>query len=216
MGQCRGLMHIGNFNICTCPVCVPRAAVLEDLVVCEYGPKCAYRYHVFRDERRCRFALHVPRNHPHMVSCTLYDTSRQRANSETQVIVDSHTLHEYVLKYESKAEKKGVAFVATYKTVLRNMAGGARCERFAPVDALLGRLVNISIKERFLVPKSLLATSNSTLCPRNVPKMPQNAPKFAQFGCRRPKPTMGRILGYVAQNPIPRARTISATAPLLQ
>ena len=82
-----------------------------------------------------------------MVSCTLYDASGQRANSETQVIVDNHALHEYVLKYESKAEKKSAGFVAACATLLRNMERGAGCERFAPVDALLGRLVNLSIKE---------------------------------------------------------------------
>ena len=38
----------------------------------------------------------------------------------------------------------------------------------------------------FLVSKTPLVPSNSTMCPRNAPKRPPEAPEAAQFGHRQP------------------------------
>ena len=53
--------------------------------------------------------------------------------------------------------------------------------------------------------KSPFLPSTSTICPRNGPKMAKNGLNV-RFLCQtRPKPRTGPILGYVAQNQIPRA-----------
>ena len=54
----------------------------------------------------------------------------------------------------------------------------------------------------FLMSKSPVVPSNSTICLGNAPKRPQNLRKLA---ANSPKPRTSRILGYVAQNAIPRA-----------
>ena len=59
--------------------------------------------------------------------------------------------------------------------------------------------------------KSLLLTSSSTICPRNGPKM---AKKGLNGRHLCPKPRMGRILAYVAENRIPRAPSPPATPHL--
>ena len=48
--------------------------------------------------------------------------------------------------------------------------------------------------------RTLLVTSNPTLCPRNSPKMPQMAHNLHNLCEPAPKPRRGRILGYAAQN----------------
>ena len=53
--------------------------------------------------------------------------------------------------------------------------------------------------------KSLLLHSNSTMCPGNGPKMAKNGLNMRCLCQKSPKPRTGRILGYVAQNRIPRA-----------
>ena len=50
------------------------------------------------------------------------------------------------MQVESREE--GARFVVACETPLRNIGGGARCVPFAPVDALLGCLVNLSSNER--------------------------------------------------------------------
>ena len=77
-----------------------------------------------RDWELRRNAVH---GNPGMVAwCYITSGScGEPSNNETQVIVDSHTIYEYMLKYESKAEKKTVVFVAACETLLRNMGGGA-------------------------------------------------------------------------------------------
>ena len=67
----------------------------------------------------------------------------------------------------------------------------------------------------FIVSESPLVPFNSTICPRNGPKRRQKAPKTCAMCTTTPKPSMGRILGYVAQIPIPRAPSPLATPHLL-
>ena len=55
------------------------------------------------------------------------------------------------------------------------------------------------------VTKSPVLLSSSTICPRNGPKMAKNGLNVRHLCQTGPKPRTGRILGYVAQIPIPRA-----------
>ena len=65
------------------------------------------------------------------------------------------------------------------------------------------------------VTKSSLLPPNSTICPRNGPKMAKNGLNV-RFSCQTgPKPRTDRILGYVAQNRIPRAPSPPATPHFL-
>ena len=66
-----------------------------------------------------------------------------------------------------------------------------------------------------LVTKGPLVPSNSTICPRNGPKGRQKAPKTCAMRTNTPKPSPGRILGYVAQIRIPRAASPPATPHFL-
>ena len=60
--------------------------------------------------------------------------------------------------------------------------------------------------------KSPFLHSSSTICPRNGPKMPKNGLNVRCLCQTGPKPRTGRVLGYVAQNRIPRA-PIPPTTP---
>ena len=62
----------------------------------------------------------------------------------------------------------------------------------------------------FLVSKSPLRPSNSTICPGNGPKKPAEAPNADSH-----KPRIGHIFGYMAQNAILRAPTPPATPHFL-
>ena len=57
--------------------------------------------------------------------------------------------------------------------------------------------------------------SSSTICPRNGPKMAKNGLTVRYLCPTRPKPRTGRILGYVAQNQVPRAPIPPATPHFL-
>ena len=63
----------------------------------------------------------------------------------------------------------------------------------------------------FTVSRSPLVPFNSTICPKNGLEGRQKAPKISAMCTNTPKPSTGRILGYVAQNPIPRAPSPPAT-----
>ena len=65
------------------------------------------------------------------------------------------------------------------------------------------------------VKKSPFLPSSSTICPRSGPKLAKNGLNVRCLCQRRPKRRMGRILGYVAQNPIPRAPIPPATPHFL-
>ena len=65
------------------------------------------------------------------------------------------------------------------------------------------------------VTKNPFLPSNSTICPRNSPKMAKNGPECAKFVSTSPKTEKGRILGYVARNQIPRVPSPSATPHFL-
>ena len=67
----------------------------------------------------------------------------------------------------------------------------------------------------FSVSKSPLVPFNSTICLQNGPKRRQKAPKICAMCTNTPKPSTGRILGYVAQNPIPRAPSPPASPHFL-
>ena len=59
--------------------------------------------------------------------------------------------------------------------------------------------------------KSLIALELHNVSEKNGPKWRQKAQKCAQCAPTPRKPSTGRILGYVAQNPIPRAPSPPAT-----
>ena len=63
------------------------------------------------------------------------------------------------------------------------------------------------------VTKSPFLPSNSTICPRNGPKMAKNGLNVRYLCPTRPK--TGRILGYVAQKQVPRAPSPPATPHFL-
>ena len=65
------------------------------------------------------------------------------------------------------------------------------------------------------VTKSSLLPPNSMIFPRNGPKMAKNDLNVRCLCPTGPKPRTDRILGYVAQNPIPRAPSPSATPHFL-
>ena len=67
----------------------------------------------------------------------------------------------------------------------------------------------------WLVNKSPFLPSSSTICMRNGPKMAKNGLNMRYLCPTRPKPRTGRILGYVAQNQVPRAPIPPATPHLL-
>ena len=57
-----------------------------------------------------------------------------------------------------------------------------------------------------LYEKSLLVRSDSTICPRNTPKVRQKSPDSRRtLVADSPKPRTSRILGYMAQNATPTA-----------
>ena len=58
----------------------------------------------------------------------------------------------------------------------------------------------------WLVNKSPFLPSSSTICPRNSPTMAKNRLIVRYLCPTHPKPRRRRILGYVAQNQVPRAR----------
>ena len=65
------------------------------------------------------------------------------------------------------------------------------------------------------VTKSPFLPSSSTICPTNGPKMAKNGLNVRCLCQSGPKPRTGRILVYVAQNPIPRAPIPPATPHFL-
>ena len=65
------------------------------------------------------------------------------------------------------------------------------------------------------VTKSPLLPSNSTICPRNSLKMAKNGLTVRYLCPTHPKPRRRRILGYVAQNQVPRAPSPPATPHFL-
>ena len=67
----------------------------------------------------------------------------------------------------------------------------------------------------WLVNKSPFLPSSSTICPRNSPKMAKNGLTVRYLCPTHPKPRRRRILGYVAQNQVPRARIPPATPHFL-
>ena len=71
------------------------------------------------------------------------------------------------------------------------------------------------VRLHFTVSKSSLVPFNSTICQRNGPKRRQKAPKTCAMRTNTPKPSKGRILGYVAQIRIPKAPSPPATPHFL-
>ena len=71
------------------------------------------------------------------------------------------------------------------------------------------------VRLHFTVSKSSLVPFNSTICRRNGPKRRQKAPKTCAMRTNTPKPSTGRILGYVAQIRIPKAPSPPATPHFL-
>ena len=67
----------------------------------------------------------------------------------------------------------------------------------------------------WLVNKSPFLPSSSTICPRNSPKMAKNGLIVRYLCPTHPKPRRRRILGYVAQNQVPRARIPTGTPHFL-
>ena len=67
------------------------------------------------------------------------------------------------------------------------------------------------VRLHLAVSKSSLVPFNSTICRRNGPKRRQKAPKTCAMRTNTPKPSTGRILGYVAQIRIPKAPSPPAT-----
>ena len=65
------------------------------------------------------------------------------------------------------------------------------------------------------VTNSPFLPSNSTICPRNAPKIVENGLNVPCFYQTAPKPRMGCIFGYVAQNQNPRAPSPPATPHFL-
>ena len=65
------------------------------------------------------------------------------------------------------------------------------------------------------VTKSHLLPASSTICPRNGPKTAKNGLNVRCLCQIGPKPRMARILGYVAQNRIPRAPSPPGTPHFL-
>ena len=63
--------------------------------------------------------------------------------------------------------------------------------------------------------KSFLLLSDSTICPRNGPKMAKSGMTVLFLCQTSPKPSTGGILGYVAQIRIPRAPSPPATPDFL-
>ena len=66
----------------------------------------------------------------------------------------------------------------------------------------------------FTVSKSPLVPFNSPICPERPKKAPKS-PKICATCTNTPQPSTGRILGYVAQNPIPMAPSPHATPHFL-
>ena len=73
----------------------------------------------------------------------------------------------------------------------------------------------LHVRLHFTVSKSPLVPFNSTICPRKGPKSRQKAPKTCAMRTNTPKPSTGRILGYVAQIRIPRAPSPPASPHFL-
>ena len=71
------------------------------------------------------------------------------------------------------------------------------------------------VRLHFTVSKSSLVPFNSTICRRNGPKRRQKAPKTCAMRTNTPKPSTGRILGYVAQIRIPKAPSPPASPHFL-
>ena len=65
------------------------------------------------------------------------------------------------------------------------------------------------------VNKSPFLPCSSAICPRNGPKMAKNGLTVRYLCPTRPKPRTRRILGYVAQNQVPRAPILPATPHFL-
>ena len=79
----------------------------------------------------------------------------------------------------------------------------------------------ITAKRRQRVPtlhmchKSPFLPSSCTICPRHSPKIAKNGLTVRYLCPTHPKPRRRRILGYVAQNQVPRARIPPATPHFL-
>ena len=73
-----------------------------------------------------------------------------------------------------------------------------------------GNGVSLRVRLDFPVSTSSLQPSNSMICPGNGPIRPPEAPNAASD-----KPRIGHILGYMAQDSIPRAPTPPATPHVL-
>ena len=71
-------------------------------------------------------------------------------------------------------------------------------------------VATVHVRVDFPVSTSSLRPSNSMICPGSGPKRPREAPN-----ANRHKPRIGHILGYMAQNAIPRAPTPPTTPHFL-
>ena len=85
-----------------------------------------------------------------------------------------------------------------------------------PIKMAKGRETVLILHVRLDCPvtESFFLPSSSTICPRNGPKMAKNGLNVRRLCQTSPKPRTGHILGYVAQNRIPRAPNPPATPPL--
>ena len=65
------------------------------------------------------------------------------------------------------------------------------------------------------VTKSPFLISSSTICPRNGPKRAKKGVNVHRLCHKSPKPRAGRILGYVAPKPVPRAPSLATNPTFL-
>ena len=85
-------------------------------------PACRWRIEL---DRRQKWCLQAPRNHGRLVAFISWFVVGFRANVDSQFILDQGALINYILKYQTKAEKSSSDFNKVFKTLVQEFSRDA-------------------------------------------------------------------------------------------
>lgn len=132
-------------------------------------PGCHWKIELDRREKWCLLA---PRDHPRLVAYMSWFIAGVRANVDSQFILDQGALVNYILKYQTKAEKKSALFnkvrqlsveIPFQRDLRSRFSGILFCFVFFACDP-----VSAGYSERRLMPSWLQTTYFVAVCANHV------------------------------------------------
>ena len=110
-------------------------------------PGCVWRIQL---DKREKYALLAPRNHGRLVAYMAWFLAGVRANVDAQYILDQGALINYILKYQTKAEKKSALFQRMFKDLVSEAMKELRKDSGAAVTvtSIMRKCLNKTIGDR--------------------------------------------------------------------